>query len=123
MRICRELIGLKGSQHDAMRMLKTLPKLEDATILMYLMLLDIDYATNIWSHACGSSAMAALNRVQRTGAQAITWVFRTVATVIREAEANIATVRERHQGKAAAFWVNLCTLPPTNPLARLHTGR
>jgi len=45
MRICRELMGLKGSQHDAIRMLKTLPKLEDATILMYLMLLDVSLAS------------------------------------------------------------------------------
>ena len=83
----------------------------------------VDYASNIWSHACGSSRMPALNRVQRTGAQAITGVFCTVSTAIGEAEACIPTVRERHQGKAAAFWVNLRTLPPTNPLARLHTGR
>jgi uncharacterized membrane protein SirB2 len=45
MRICRELMGLKGSQHEAIRMLKTLPKLEDATILMYLMLLDVSPAS------------------------------------------------------------------------------
>jgi hypothetical protein len=83
----------------------------------------VDYASNIWSHACGSSEISALNRVQRTGAQAITGVFRTVATVIGEAEASIPTVRERHQGKAAAFWVGLRTLSPTNPLTRLHTGR
>ena len=63
----------------------------------------VDYASNIWNHACGSPAMAALNRVQRTGAQATTGVFRTVATVIGEAEASISTVRERHQGKAVAF--------------------
>lgn len=81
-----------------------------------------DYASNIWSHACGSSAMSALNRVQRTGAQAITGVFRTVATAIGEAEASIPTVLQRHQGKATAFWVNLRTLPSTNPVARLNTG-
>lgn len=31
-------MGEKGSQQEAMRMEKTLPKLEEATILMYLML-------------------------------------------------------------------------------------
>src|SRR4051794_32985687 len=67
--------------------------------------------------------MPALNRVQRKGVQAITRVFRTVATVIGEAEASIPTILKRHESKAAAFWVNLRTLPPTNPLARLHTGR
>ena len=45
MRICRELMGLKGSQHEAIRMLKALPKLEDATILMYLMLCDVSLAS------------------------------------------------------------------------------
>ena len=83
----------------------------------------VDYASNIWSHACGSSALAALNRVQRMGAQAITGMFRTVATVIGEAEASISTVRMRHKRKAAAFWVSLRTLVPTHPLARLRTGR
>jgi hypothetical protein len=83
----------------------------------------VDYASNIWSHACKSSAMPALNRVQRIGAQAITGVFRTVATAIGEAEASIPTVLRRHQGKAAAFWVGLRTLPPTNPVTKLHTGR
>jgi hypothetical protein len=83
----------------------------------------VDYASNIWSHACGSSEISALNRVQRTGAQAITGVFRTVATGVGEAEASIPTVRERHQGKAAAFWVSLRTLSPANPLTRLPTGR
>jgi hypothetical protein len=82
----------------------------------------VDYASNIWNHACGSAAIPALNRVQRTGAQAITGVFRTVASVIREAEASIKPVQERHKGKMAAFWVHLRTLPPTNPLTRLHTG-
>ena len=65
--------------------------------------------------------MPALNRVQRIGAQAITGLFRTVATIIGEAEASIPSVLTRHQTKAAAFWVNLRTLPRTNPLARLHT--
>jgi hypothetical protein len=83
----------------------------------------MDYASNIWGHACRNSAMPAMNRAQRIGAQAITGVFRTVATAIGEAEASISTVLKRHQGKAAAFWVGLRTLPSTNPLTKLHTGR
>jgi hypothetical protein len=38
MRIWRLVIGPKGSQELAIRILKTLPKFEEATILMYLML-------------------------------------------------------------------------------------
>ena len=83
----------------------------------------VDYASNIWHHACGNSAMAALNRVQKVGAQAITGMFRTVATVIGEAEASIPTVVMRHKRKAAAFWVTLQTLGPTHPMARLRTCR
>jgi hypothetical protein len=37
MRIWRLVIGSKGNQELAIRILKTLPKLEEATILMYLM--------------------------------------------------------------------------------------
>jgi hypothetical protein len=50
-------------------------------------------------------------------------MFRTVATAIGEAEASIPTVLKRHQGKATAFWVSLRTLPPMNPLTKLHTGK
>ena len=42
----------------------------------------MDYASNIWGHACRNSAMPAMNRVERIGAQAITGVFRTVATAM-----------------------------------------
>ena len=81
----------------------------------------VDYASNIWMHACGSSAMASLNRVQRVGAQAIIGAFRTVAVAVAEAEASIRTVRERHADRAATLWVGLHTLPKTNPLSRLRT--
>ena len=38
MRICMPVIGLNGSHALAIKTLKTLPKLDEATILMYLML-------------------------------------------------------------------------------------
>jgi hypothetical protein len=81
----------------------------------------VDYASNIWMHACGSAAMASLNRVQRVGAQAITGAFRTVAVAVAETEASIRTVRERHADRATKLWVELHTLPRTNPLSRLRT--
>src|SRR5437763_11896776 len=61
------------------------------------------------------------NRVQKVGAQAITGAFHTVATAIGEAEANIRTVQERHSERATKLWVNLHTLPKTNPLSKLNT--
>lgn len=38
----------------------------------------VDYASNVWMHACGCKGMALINRIQRVGAQAITGAFRTV---------------------------------------------
>ncbi|KAJ6439205.1 reverse transcriptase [Purpureocillium lavendulum] len=49
----------------------------------------VDYASNVWSHACGLKEAAWLDRAQRVGAQAITGTFRTVATAVAEAEASI----------------------------------
>lgn len=82
----------------------------------------IDYASNVWMHACGSATRSPMNRVQRIGAQAITGAFRTVAVAIAEAEASIRTVRERHTERATKLWVSLRTLPNTNPLSRLGKG-
>jgi hypothetical protein len=79
----------------------------------------VDYASNVWMHACGSKAMPAMNRIQKIGAQAIIGAFRTVATATAEAEASLRTVHERHSERATKLWVNLYTLPDTNPLARL----
>jgi hypothetical protein len=47
--------------------------------------------------------MALMNRIQRLGAQAITGVFRTVATAVAEAEASIRTVKERHVERATVL--------------------
>ena len=41
-----------------------------------------------------------MNRIQIIGAQAITEVFRTVATAVAEAEASICTIGERHAERA-----------------------
>src|SRR2546429_1924682 len=72
-------------------------------------------------HACRGASMASMNRVQKVGAQAITGAFHTVATAIGKAEANIRTVQERHSERATKLWVNLHTLPKTNPLSKLNT--
>lgn len=80
----------------------------------------VDYAPNVWTHACGGKAMALMNRIQRLGAQAVTGAFRTVATAVAEAEASIRTVSERHAERATRLWVNLRTLPDTNPLSKLN---
>jgi hypothetical protein len=81
----------------------------------------VDYASNVWMHACGCKGMTLMNRIQRLGAQAVTGVFRMVATAMAEAEASIRTVRERHVERATKLWVNLRTLPDTNPLSKLNT--
>ena len=80
----------------------------------------VDYALNVWKHACRNKAMALMNKIQRLGQQAVTGVFRTVATAVAEAEASIRAVSERHAERATKFWVNLRTLPDTNPLSKLN---
>ena len=67
----------------------------------------VDYASNVWIHACVCKAMALVNRIQRLGAQAVTGAFRTLATAVAEAEASIRTVSERHAERATRLWVNL----------------
>ena len=81
----------------------------------------VDYASSVWMHACGEKATQCLNRVQKTGAIAITGAFRTVATAVAEAEADIRSFRERHIEKATKLWVDIHTLPETNPLSKLRT--
>ncbi|KID59612.1 hypothetical protein MAN_10553, partial [Metarhizium hybridum] len=63
--------------------------------------------------------MAPINRVQRVGAQAIVGTFLTVATSIAEVEASVSTARERFWKRAIKFWVDIHTLPKTNPLHRI----
>ncbi len=60
---------------------------------------------------------------QKTGALATTGAFRTVATAVVEAEANILPIRQRHAQGAAKLWVNMHTLPKTHPLAKGKTRK
>jgi hypothetical protein len=101
----------------ALRRLKTAPcaarKLFDATVTPVL-----DYASNVWRYACGTGPQATLERAQRIGAQAITGAFRTVATVVAEAEAGVRTIRERWRDKATRMWTNLQSRPGNEVLLR-----
>ena len=81
----------------------------------------VDYASNVWRHACIYKAAKMLDRVQRIGAQAITGAFRTVATSVAEAEAHISSVQERLWKRAMKLWIELHTLPDSNPLRREAT--
>ncbi|KAI3281150.1 hypothetical protein DTO002I6_9949 [Penicillium roqueforti] len=78
----------------------------------------VDYASNVWMHACKDKAMGPINWVQRVGAQAIVGTFLTVATSVAEAEAHIATARQRFWRRAVKMWTDMHTLPETNPLRR-----
>ena len=70
-------------------------------------------------HACKDKAAGPISRVQRVGAQAITGAFLTVATSVAEAEAHIATARQRFWKRAIKMWIDIHTLPFTNPLRDL----
>jgi ribonuclease HI len=78
----------------------------------------VDYASNVWMHACKDKAMGPINRVQRVGAQAIVGTFLTVGTSVAEAEAHIATAQHRFWRRAVKMWTDIHTLPETNPLRR-----
>ncbi|SCO54574.1 related to reverse transcriptase [Fusarium fujikuroi] len=82
----------------------------------------VDYASNVWMHACKTVATYAIQRVQRIGAQAIIGSFTSVATGVAEAEAHIATIHERFWRRASKLWVELHTLPRTNPVRNLLRG-
>ncbi|KAF3352217.1 6-phosphogluconate dehydrogenase, decarboxylating 2 [Verticillium dahliae VDG1] len=61
----------------------------------------VDYASSVWRHRCKDRIAAAVNRVQKVGAQAIIGAFATVATAVAEAEADIPSTSERFRRKAA----------------------
>jgi hypothetical protein len=79
----------------------------------------VDYAAIVWKHAIVSAPLAALNRVQRTGAQAVTGAFSTVAIAVAEAEAHLDPVEVRQGKKTVKGWINILTLPKSNPLGRV----
>ncbi|KAM3519015.1 hypothetical protein MY4038_009911 [Beauveria bassiana] len=79
----------------------------------------VDYASNVWMHAYKDKLLGPINRVQRAGAQAIVGTFMTVATSVAEAEAHIVSARERFWKRAIKMWVEVHTLPGTNPLSRI----
>ncbi|KAL9572236.1 hypothetical protein ACKAV7_003619 [Fusarium commune] len=82
----------------------------------------VDYASNVWMHACRYRRASPINRVQRIGANTIVGTFLTVATSVAEAEAHIASAHERFWRRAIKMWTDLHTLPTTNPL-RSSTSR
>ncbi|KAJ0118183.1 Uncharacterized protein HZ326_31883, partial [Fusarium oxysporum f. sp. albedinis] len=83
----------------------------------------VDYASNVWMHACKTVSAYAIHRVQRIGAQAIIGSFTSVATGVAEAEAHIATIQERFWRRASKLWVDIHTLPRTNPAHRGYMQR
>ncbi|KAH7472001.1 hypothetical protein FOMA001_g13208 [Fusarium oxysporum f. sp. matthiolae] len=82
----------------------------------------MDYASVVWSHARNERALSWFNRAQKVGARAITGAFRTVATAVMEAEANIQTVCERHAQAGMRMYINIKTVPKTHPLAALKVS-
>ncbi|KAF5725014.1 reverse transcriptase [Fusarium mundagurra] len=82
----------------------------------------VDYASNVWMHACKTVPAYAIQRVQRIGAQAIIGSFTSVATGVAEAEAHIATIHDPFWRRASKLWVDIHTLPRTNPVRNLLRG-
>jgi ribonuclease HI len=78
----------------------------------------VDYASNVWMHACTNRLKGPINRVQRLGAQAIVGTFLTVATSVAEAESGIAPAQDRFWRRVIKLWTDIHTLPDSNPLRR-----
>ena len=105
----------------ALKRLRGLPPSVSRQLFTAVVTPRVDYASTVWAHACTSTEKKALDRVQKIGAQAITGAFKTVATTVAEAEANIATTQSRHSKQALKMWIKIQTLPPSHPLAKLNT--
>ncbi|KAM9873826.1 reverse transcriptase [Verticillium dahliae] len=124
-------IGLRYREHiarvptkglEATMKLKRLRGLTPATarqLFMATVAPVVDYASDIWRHRCKDRTAAAINRVQKIGAQAIIGAFITIATSVAEAEAHIASAPERFTRRAIKLWTDLHALPETNPLRKL----
>ena len=80
----------------------------------------VDYASPIWMHARGTKETAAMEKVQRIGAQAVVGAFKIISRIIAESEASLKPVEERHREKAIKMWFNKKTLPVSNPIKKLE---
>ncbi len=103
----------------ALRRMKALPpssvrRLFEATVTPV-----VDYASTVWMHSVGVSALARLNQIQRLGGQAVVGAFRSTSRAVAEAEANIRPMAVRLWEHAASFWVDVRSLPDNHPLSRL----
>ncbi|OAQ63792.1 reverse transcriptase [Purpureocillium lilacinum] len=120
--------GLKYNEHMAtaankgleaamgLRRLRGVTRATARQLFASTVALAVDYDSNVWMHACKNKSASAINRVQRVGAQAIVGTYLTVATVVAEAEAHIASAQERFWKRAVKMWTDIHTLPTTNPL-------
>ena len=111
--------GLKAAM--ALRRLRGLRPATSRQLFKALVAPVVDYASVVWSHACTGGMTRTMDRVQKTGAQAVTGAFRTVATAVAEAEATLATAQDRFTNRALKMWIKMQTLPTSHPLAKLNT--
>ncbi|KAI1839409.1 hypothetical protein JX266_014380, partial [Neoarthrinium moseri] len=111
--------GLKAAM--ALRRLRLLAPKVARQLFVATVTPAVDYGSNVWAHTCTGPKLRALERIQKTGGQAITGAFNTVALAVVEAEASILSTHERFKKKALKAWIAMHTLPKTHPLSRLPT--
>ncbi|KAF7520275.1 hypothetical protein G7054_g12831 [Neopestalotiopsis clavispora] len=99
-----------------LKRLKGLPPATARQLFTAMVAPVMDYASNVWRYACGERMMHIINRVQRVGAKAIVGAFSKVATAVSEAEAHILSAQSRFTKRAIKLWVDVHTLPMSNPL-------
>ncbi|KAH8193847.1 hypothetical protein TruAng_011991 [Truncatella angustata] len=119
---------IKGERHIArvssraleaaieLERLKGLPPATARQLFTAMVALILDYASNVWRFACDDRLMHLVNRIQKVGAQATVSAFNKVAEEVAEAEAHILPARSRFAKRAIKLWVDIHTLPSSNPL-------
>ena len=71
----------------------------------------VEYASNVWSHTCGLREVFWLDMVPRMGAQAITGMFRMVASVVAEADGQYSTSTRKASTSCRETVYRVRTLP------------
>ena len=77
-------------------------------------------ASPIWSMNLLGKLVRLAERVQRIGAIAIIGGFKSIALPVAESEASLAPVAQRWTTQRRRFWIDLHTLPASNPFWKVR---
>ena len=81
----------------------------------------VDHASAVWSHKVSAISLRLAQQVNRIGACTIIAGFSTVSREVAEAEAALWPVEYLWDQQRRRFWIDLHTLPRTNPFWKIQT--